>query len=142
MRAFTLLEALLAVALVALVAGFSLPLYQSFAARNDLTLAAETMVHGFHLAQTSSQAVVQDQNWGLKAESGRLTVFAGSNFASRLPEQDEVFEISPAITVSGLTEVVFSKFSGDPFQVGSLTLTNLQNETRILTINSRGLVAY
>ena len=54
---------------------------------------------------------------------------------------DETFS-SPSVTVSGLQEVVFSKFLGTPQTTGTLVLTSANNEVREIVINGKGRIDY
>ena len=55
---------------------------------------------------------------------------------------DEVFSMPTSITVSGLGEIVFEKFTGEPQNTGTTTLTSVNNETRSVNINSKGTISY
>lgn len=139
---FTLLEILLVVAVLALIAGIGAPLYQSSQVRNDVEVASYVIVQSLQRAQILSQAVDGDTTWGVRIESGVVTLFRGSNFASRDPDFDEVFDIAPSITPSGIEEIVFSKFSGEPQSIGTITLSTSINATKTITINEKGLATY
>lgn len=98
MRAFTLLEVMLSLAAIAVIAGISLPVYQSFQVRNDM--------------------------------------------AARDATFDEFFSMPTSITPSGLSEIVFAKFTGMPTAIGATTLTSSINENRTISINAKGMVSY
>lgn len=138
---FTMLEVLLAIVLVSILAGMSIPVYQSFQARNDLGIAAGTVAHALRRAQTLSRSVASDSSWGVYIQNESVTLFRGVNYANRDEGDDEISSI-PGITTSGLQEIVFSRLSGEPVTTGSLTLTSLTNETRTITINEKGTISY
>lgn len=142
MRGFTLIEILLAISIIALIGGFSLPVYTRLQVRNDADLAATTVAQSLRRAQLLSQASDGDTSWGVKVQPGALTLFRGLNFASRNPTFDELYDLSASFTVSGLDEVIFTKFTGKPLATGTVTLTTPTNETRVVTINSEGMVSY
>lgn len=141
-QGFTLLEVLLSVAVIALIAGIGIPVYQSFQNRNDLDIAAITFAQTLRRAQTLAEAVDGDTSWGVFAQSGTITLFKGASYASRDTQFDEVFTMPSTIAVSGTQEYVFAKFTGLPGAAGSLTLTSINNETRTITTNAKGMVAY
>lgn len=138
----TLLEVLLVLALGALIAGIGTPVYQSFQNRNNLDIAASLFVASVRRAHALSQAISDDSSWGVYVESGGGTLFRGNSYASRISGFDEFFEIPLTITPSGLSEIVFDKLTGEPQAVGTLTLTSSSNETRIITINAKGMVDF
>ncbi len=138
---FTLLEVLLAVAILALITGIGLPIFRSWQVSNDLDVAATITVQSLRRAQFLSQAVDSDQSWGVRIEPGQVIIFQGNSFATRNASKDESFNISGHITASGLTEVVFSKFYGLPQSSGTIIFSS-NNQTRTVTINSKGTVFY
>lgn len=140
-RGFTLLELLLSLATIGLLAGLSLPVYRTLITKNDLDIAATTIAQNLHRAQILSQAVDGDTSWGLKAQSGSIILFKGTSFTTRDSSFDETFAISTTINVAGLTEVVFSKFSALP-QISGTTTLSTANDSRIITINEKGMVDY
>jgi len=139
---FTLIEVLLSIAGVAIIAGISIPVYQSFQVRNDLDIATVEIAQSARRTQTLSQAVDGDTSWGIKIQSGSVAVFKGVSYAARDSTFDEVFEVPTSITASGISEIVFAKFTGLPQTTGTITLTSNTNETRTITINAKGMVSY
>lgn len=140
---FTLLEVLLSVAIMSIIAGMSLPVLAAFNDRNNLDLAAQGIAGQLRRAGTYSRGVSGDSQWGVHMQSGVVTLFKGSSFASRDTAYDEPTVISGPVAVAGLSDVVFSKLSGLPSQSGSVTLTNTNtNDVRTITINAQGMVSY
>ena len=141
-RGFTLMEALLSIALIGVIASIGIPIYQIFQNRNDLDIAAVTFVQSARRAQLLSRAVDGDERWGVRVDPGSITLFTGDDFPSRDQERDEVFDISGTISVSGMQETVFERFTGEPQATGTLTLTSINDETRNITINEKGRIEY
>lgn len=141
-KGFTLIEVLLSVATIGIIAGISIPIYQSFQVRNDLDIATVEIAQSARRAQVLSQAVDGDTSWGIKIQSASLIVFKGTSYATRDITFDEVFEVPTSITPSGISEIVFTKFTGLPQTTGTITLTSNTNETRNITINAKGMVSY
>lgn len=139
---FTLLEVLLSVAIIALLAGLGTPIYQSFQVRNDLDVATNTIAQSLRRAQVLSQAVDGDTSWGLSVQGGAVTLFRGVSYASRDASFDEVFDLPGSIIPSGVSEVVYEKFTGEPQTTGTVILTSNANETRNITINEKGTISY
>ena len=139
---FTLIEMMLSVAVIAIIGGISVPIYQSFQVRNDLDIAAVTTAQSLRRAQVLAEAVDGDTSWGVEIQSGNITVFKGVSYASRDTNYDEVSDVPTSITSSGLSEVVFTKFTGLPASTGTITLTSNANETRTITINAKGMASY
>lgn len=141
-KGFTLLEVVLSLAVIAVIAGISIPVYESFQVRNDLDITATTYAQSLRRAQILAEAVDGDIAWGVYIIGGSITLFKGTSYPLRDSSFDEVFTIPPSITPSGIAEIVFTKFTGLPQTTGIVTLTSNINETRTITINARGTVSY
>ena len=141
-RGFTIIEVMLSLAIIAVLAGISTPIYQSFQVRNDLDIATVTIAQSMRRAQVLSEAVDGDTTWGVDIRSGSITLYKGVSYAGRDTTFDELFDMPTSITPSGLGGIVFAKFTGLPQTTGTITLTSNANETRTITINSKGTVAY
>lgn len=139
---FTLLEIILTVACLGLISLISIPVYQSFQNRNDLSLATSATVQSLRRAQLLSQAAENDTSSGVKIQSGSLVIFRGSSYALRDASLDEITDISTSISPSGLSEIIFTKTFGLPLATGSIILSSNINETKTITINEKGLLDY
>jgi prepilin-type N-terminal cleavage/methylation domain-containing protein len=142
MEGFTLLEVLLCVAIIGLLTGLSVPVYETFVRRNDLDLTTQGIVMMLERAETYARAVNGDAAWSVEVQSSQVTLFQGTTFASRNTAYDEILPIPVSMTRSGLSEVQFSKFSALPNATGTITLTSTTNDTRTITINAKGMVDY
>lgn len=140
-RGFTLIEVLLSVSAITILAGFSIPVVRTMFTKNDLDIATVTTAQTLRRAQNLSQTVTSDQNWGIKVQSGSITLFQGASYASRDSSFDEVFVLPASITPSGISETVFTKLSGDPQTTGTITLST-DNDSDSVIINSKGMVNY
>ncbi len=142
MKAFTLIEILLTLAICSVLFAFSVPVYQLLQTRNDMEVGANTIAQNYRRAQLLSQAVNGDANWGVNVQRGHITIFKGTDYATRDASFDEDFDLPTSITVSGETETVFAKFTGLPESAGTVVLTARNNETREITVNEKGIVTY
>ncbi len=140
---FTLIEVLLALALVALLVGVSLPIYYTLFAKNNLDIAKNQVAQSLGRASFLSSASDGDMTWGVKILLGSVIVFKGTNYATgRDATYDEEYATSSAVIPSGLTEVVFNKMTGLPQTTGTIILTSTNGEVRTITINNKGAVSY
>jgi len=141
-KGFTLIEIMVSVALIMFIVVAATPVYQGLQNRNDLDIATTTVAQTIRRAQILSQAVDGDTSWGVHIQSSSISLFKGVSFAERDTDSDELFEISPSLSFSGMEEIVFAKFSGEPQTTGNVVLTSLNNETRTITINEKGTISY
>ncbi|MEK7608459.1 MAG: hypothetical protein AAB495_02680 [Patescibacteria group bacterium] len=139
---FTLLEIVLSIATITIIAGISIPIYQSFQVKNDLDITANTWVQTLRRAQVLSRAVDGDSTWGVKIQPAGLILFKGASYDSRDATFDEIFMVPTSISASGITEIVFAKFTGNPQATGTTTLTASTAEIRTININEKGTLTY
>ena len=139
---FSLIEVLLSVGIISILAGLSLPVYMSFQNRNDLDIAATSLASALRRAQVYTRGGHGDSQWGVSVQSGQITLFKGSSYVSRDTSYDEINTMPTSITLSGDGEVVFTKLTGTPDSATSTTLTSINNDTRTVAINAKGMVSY
>lgn len=138
---FTLLEVLLSVGLLTALAGISLPVYASFQVRNDLEITTKTTASMLRRAQTYSRNGHRDSQWGVAIQGQQITLYKGADYASRDTSLDETTQVSSAITLSGLSEITFTRLEARPSASGTITLTaGPTNKT--VSINAYGMVDY
>lgn len=141
MKGFSLLEVLLSIAVVAILAGLSLPVARTMLTKNDLDIATVTATQTLRRAQILSQAVDGDISWGVKVQSGSITLFKGTSYSTRDSNFDEVFDNPTTINISGITEVVYAKFTGLPQTTGVAILATA-DDSKTVTINEKGTISY
>lgn len=141
LKGFSLLEVLLAISILTIIAGIFTPIYGYFYNRNNLDLAAQQTVQSIRHAQILAKNSERDADWGVYLNSNLITVFKGGAYLTRDTLYDESEGLPGGTTASLPTEIVFSKASGTPKTFPSITLSQ-NNESKIITINSQGIISY
>lgn len=139
---FTLIELLLSITIIGILSGLSLPVYESFARRNDLDITTQSAVNAIRRGESYARAVQGDSTWGVKFDSTGVTLFKGATYASRDTAYDETIDVPGSVTVSGLSEVLFTKLTAAPSTTGTVTFTSSTNDVRTVTLNAKGMVDY
>ncbi|MBI4256963.1 prepilin-type N-terminal cleavage/methylation domain-containing protein [Candidatus Uhrbacteria bacterium] len=138
---FSVIELLIVLAILTLLLASVPFVMTSFQESRLMDTAVQSTVQSLRRAQVLSQAVEADASWGVFLQTGSVTLFQGSTYAARNTTFDEVLEFSDSIQVSGVTEVVFEKLTGEPSATGELLF---ESDTRIetLTIFETGALQY
>lgn len=136
---FTFLEMLLVLAIFAILAAVSIPVYENLQLGTDLDTTAVQLAVTIRRAELKARAVDADSPWGVELVPGSIVLFRGSDYANRQSNFDEVTTLPNTITVSGLTEIDFAKFTALPAMVGSIQLASPAG-TKMITLNSQGMV--
>jgi prepilin-type N-terminal cleavage/methylation domain-containing protein len=138
---FTLLEVLLSISLVLIMIGISVPILQSFQLSSEVDNATALAVRAIRSAQINAQTGYQDSTWGVRIAAGGFTVFKGVSYAARDQNFDQAYSIDPAIGVSGISEIVFTKMTGNTTNTGTITIAQYST-ARNITINEKGRLTY
>jgi len=139
-KAFTLVEMLLSIAVIVVLTAIMAPIFVSFQTRNNVDIAAMALVRSLRRAEELSRNGEADSSWGVNVTSSSIIVFKGSSYAARDVNLDEIFTIPSNISFTGTSSMVFSKLYGLPAASSTITLTSVNNESRTVTINTKGLV--
>lgn len=140
MKGFTLLEVILAVAIIAIIASLTPPVYEKIQLKVGFDSTVTTFVSALKRAQKLSESGKLDSTWGVKIENTKITIFKGSSFEARDITYGEESSILSNIIVTGDTEIVFSKLYGYPtYETNTKISDNWSNEKNI-TINIKGLI--
>ncbi len=139
---FTLLEVLLVVMLIGSILSFSVVINYAFFINNDIDIATLNTVQAIRRAQNLSLGVAEDSAWGIRVNGSQVVLFRGTDYTTRDTGFDENFGLPGSVVASGLSEIIFDKFSGVPQAVGSITFTAPNNLIRNITINEQGVVEY
>lgn len=141
MKAFTLIEILLVVIILAVLTSLAIPVSVNFYKTQQLDVNVKGVVQSLRRAQLKAMSIESDSIFGVYLTNDSYILFKGSSFDTRDISYDEVFDLPQVITVSGIQEIAFSKFEGVP--VGALTgdiILNSNGDSRIININEIGRI--
>ena len=134
MRGFSLIEVLLVIVIIGLLGYLTLPLGIGFYQTLVLNSSADQLIQTLRQAQTDAQAAKFDSSFGV-----RLNEQAYTFFSSEQPSYDLTYTLDQGLTLSGLTEVIFSKITGLPNLTGEIFLAN-KRESALIQINNQGTI--
>jgi prepilin-type N-terminal cleavage/methylation domain-containing protein len=135
-RAFTIIEILLAVSIIAVIGSLSIPSYRYYQIVSDLDRASNQVTHALYRSRQLALSNADDSAWGFRVADGVL--FNGENFTDRNVLLDEEYALPAGITVSGLSEVSFSRIKGVPSATGSIVLTAVNGLQRVIAVIGEG----
>jgi len=141
MKAFTLIEILLVIIILAVLSGSTIPISINFYKTQQLDINVKGVVQSLRKAQLKAMSIESDSSFGVYLTNDNYILFKGSSFDNRDISYDEIFDLPQVITVSGIQEIAFSKFEGMP--IGDLTgdiILNSDGDSRIININEIGRI--
>ena len=141
---FTLIEILLAIAIIVLLAALSVPFYTSTLVSTQSKDTTIEIVQSLRRAKIKALAAVADDNWGVAVgRDDKITLFKGSSYVSRDQNLDEAFALPPSITsFDGLSEIIFLKSTGNPNTIGDITFIDSNNQSHKISINPEGTIDF
>lgn len=139
-KGFTLIEMVLVGSLTIALLGMSAPLYQQLQSGYDLDSAIQLTVSAARSASHKALSSQDDSQWSVHIQTGTVTLFKGVSFAARDTTYDDVFPISSGLSISGSTDYVFQKMNGFAQNTGTLTYTNVLQQSKTITINEKAIL--
>lgn len=146
--AFTLLEVILVMTLVAVGVGFSALYSQTAQVRADVNAQAATLSSHLRLAQSSAAAGEGGESHGIHLESDEYVLFDGSPYVSGDPDNVTI-ELPPTIHIQSIAlngggnDIIFDPPQGETSTHGSFELYSESIEkTLSITIHSIGIIQY
>lgn len=139
MKGLSSVEVLLVILGIVILFALILPLGLDFYKDQQLQTHTQGILQSLRRAQLKAISIESDSNFGVYIIDDNYTLFQGSSFAARNALYDEIFDLPQAITVSGLSEIVFSKFEGKPNVAGDI-IVNSDGQSRTININGVGRI--
>lgn len=140
MKGFTLLEILLVISIIVVLAVLIFPLSLNFYKNQQLESHSQQILQVLRRAQLKAMAIEEDSSFGVHFDNDekKYTLFKGNSY-SPADLNNEEFDFPGIITISGPSEVVFSKLEGMPSFIGDIILSS-NGLTRTININPIGRI--
>ncbi|MDP2624782.1 MAG: type II secretion system protein [Candidatus Peregrinibacteria bacterium] len=147
-QAFTMLEVMLVVIIMAAAVGFLLLYSQASQVRADVNAQASTLVSYMRLAQSDAMSGNGNQSHGIHLETMAYTIFEGSTY-SALDTTNFKIDLPPAVTIENIAlngggaDVIFNPPFGETSTYGTFDITSSQIQKTIsITVSQIGTIAY
>lgn len=135
---FTFIELLISIAVIGVILTVVVDGLVSFRRSLDINQAADGVVAQLREARRRTIESKNASQWGVHVVSTSTILFSGSAYGASGVD-NEGFVLPSTVTISGLSDVVFKRISGDTDNAGALTLTQGAN-TKVINVRSSGLV--
>jgi len=135
------IEVLMVIAIISILSSISVSGYFYWKKSSDIESAVELSANLIRKARLKACSLENDSAWGAYFQSGSAIIFSGNSFVSRDVSRDETHNLRGISSVSGETEVVFSKLNGETLNFGTLTISD-GTENREIQINEKGFISY
>lgn len=142
---FTLVEVIITIAVIALLAAFSLETFTATNGRRALELDAARVTAMFDRARGLTLASRNSAQYGVHVGTNQVVIFQGASYdPATTSNQVELLNAQVTATTSlsaGVADIVFSRLTGTA-ATGTVTLTLIADPTqaRSITIGATGLI--
>lgn len=137
---FTLIELLLVISIIMVIGTMSVVFFSRFLTQNSVANVSDQLIGQLRKAQIYSMMGRQNGGWGVQFGSNTITLFQGNTYATRNTAFDETFSVNSNISISGFSEIDFTKTTGSPSTTGTYTISG-NDTSKQITINSQGVVS-
>ena len=132
-----MIELLLVIGMALLVSALTIPVGVRFLQTQSLNEARSDILTALRRARTQAVFQKNDSAFGVEFLPSSFVVFQGSSYALRTQSEDEIFSLTSGTTVSGIGEIVFTKRTGLPSVIGTITISS-GSDSYIISVNSQG----
>lgn len=136
---FTLIELLIVIGSGILLIGLFAVLGTQTVQNAEFDRVRETIRSELAAAQTDAISGTLDSSWGVKFSSNVVTRFRGATYASRITSFDRVTSFGDDVTISGATEVDFTRPFGLP-SASAIVVCSDGTHTATTTVNTNGAI--
>lgn len=137
---FTLIELLLTIVIITVIGSFSVVFFSRFLTQNAVANTQDQLIGQLRKAQLYAMSGKQNGSWGVSIAPGKMTLFQGNTYATRNAAFDETFSVNSNITISGFSEIVFTRMTGLPNTSGTYTVSG-SGSSKQVTVNSQGVAS-
>lgn len=137
---FTLIEILIAIAIISILAGGFLLAFSSFSGSRNLNVAYDAIVSSIYSVREKSIVGKDDKTFGIKIQTNNITTFRGASYASRDNGQDKIIAWPEGIYPASDKEFVFAKLVGTT-TTDSIVILNQKGISKTITINQNGIIS-
>ena len=138
-KGFSLIEMVVVLSIMSIISVSGFSIYRVWQKRSNLELARATVVQSLSEAKQRAIFGSNDSNWGVKYDgASNLIVFSGTAYSARTISFDRIFSVPPGISLTGLDEIIFNKFSGLPLTTPVIN-TVYEGESLPISVSAQGV---
>jgi prepilin-type N-terminal cleavage/methylation domain-containing protein len=145
---FSIVETLIALAILAILAGILIGSFGGFRRRSVVDASAQNIASLLREARAFTLASRDNASWGVHFESSNATLFKAPIFSLGAADNKRIIldgAVSLATTsiTGGGSDIIFHKLSGRTSNAGTTTILRIDDPTitRVVTVSVTGVIA-
>lgn len=140
-KGFSLLEIVVSASILVILIGGSIAIGSQSLRNLEMKRAGEIIRGELTAAQGNTIAGTADTSWGVAFFPHSVTMFAGTDYASRAVAFDKISNFSNSIAISGPNQIIFTRPDGLPAGSAAVTITETDgNRTSTVSVNGAGSI--
>ena len=147
-RGITLVEILVAIAIIIVLISITLPQFSKMKENQVLKNTVSDVVSVLQMAQSKSLASVNSSEYGVHFQSDKMVIFTGKTYSQNATDNNVINIVSPSsisnVTFAGNSttsgDIYFARLTGDPNVTGTITVVT-PAYSKIITISATGSVS-
>ncbi len=147
-KGFSVVEALVVIAGLALVVAIVIPQFSKIRERETLKSGVENIISAVDKARTKTLASVNSSSYGVHFQSDQVIIFKGVAYSALDANNENIIITTPAtisnVTLGGVSgssgDIYFNRIYGSPNTTGTVTVST-GNYSKVITISSGGGVS-
>jgi prepilin-type N-terminal cleavage/methylation domain-containing protein len=141
-KGFSILETMTVIAIMGIILSVVMYSFNDAKARKELEITTDSIAYRLQEAKTSALSGKDGKNWGVHFDSNSYVYFSGNTYNPSDPNNSST-TIPINLTMSltgGVDTVIFSRITGKPQAIGTVTVTNTNNTsiTAGITVGEMG----
>lgn len=138
---YTYVEMVLSIVILIIVTVSILPVFGTFLYTVELRDAKETILTDLRFARLHAISGNASSTFGAHFDGNAYTLFRGETYATRDTTKDTHREVAENVSITGMQEITFATFSGNPSVTGTIVLHHaVANTYATLTVHLLGLL--
>lgn len=139
MRGFTLIEAIIVIAVVAILVGLGSLSMVSFSKSSDIGASRTIIATSLEQAQSNSMAVVDNKAWGVHLAANRLTIYSEGDATTIVHFYSNNTSAAWSLNGGG-NDILFDKRTGKTTNFGTITITGSIGSNQTINVSSEGVI--
>ncbi len=147
--AFTFLESVVVIGIIAITASVVIPFYGFFQIFSDLNAIKIEVLGNLRLAQDRSQSRQGNIPFGVYLEPDKYTVYQGDSFETRISSFDKVTSLEDGTIlmfygfplVGTAVDLNFALSTGFPNNVGTVVIVHPSGKKYFISVNTLGVIS-
>lgn len=143
-KGISILEVLLAVAIITIVTSISVGIFSSLSNKQTLDKEAEVVVSYINKTRSNAINSLSNKEHGVSFASSTVTIYHGTSAVS--PATSTVYTLSSKHTIwnvsltNGASNFYFYRLSGEPSATGTLQVRHIDGSSKTINVYGTGFI--